>query len=64
MLLESLFYKNFPNIFIPNVFNVGDDSIAIIVLTHSNNTEFPLFLLLDVLVATYASISLISSLIV
>lgn len=53
LLLASLWVKNLPKILIPNVFKELVDSIAKIVLTHSNNTALPVFLLEEVVLATY-----------
>ena len=61
LLLESLFARNLPSIFIPSVLRVVVDSIVIIVLTDSYNTALPVFLLEVVFVATCANISKTSS---
>lgn len=52
LLFASLFRRNLPNILIPNVFKVLDDSIPKIVFTHSYSTALPEFLALLVLAAT------------
>lgn len=61
LLLASLWVKNLPKILIPKVFKEFVDSIAKIVLTHSNKTAFPVFLLEEVVLATLAKVSLTSS---
>ena len=53
LLLLSFSDKNLAKIFIPSVFKVLPDSIPIIVFTHSFRTAFPVFLVDDILVATY-----------
>lgn len=52
MLLLSLLDKNFPSTLIASILKVGVDSIDIIVLTHSEQIETPVFLFKEVLVAT------------
>lgn len=52
LLFASLCVKNLPKILIPKVFKELVDSIAKIVLQHSNKTAFPVFLLEDVVEAT------------
>ena len=52
MLLLSLLDKNFPSTLIAKILKVGVDSIDIIVLTHSEQIETPVFLFKEVLVTT------------
>ena len=56
MLLLSLLDKNFPSTLIARTLKVGVDSIDMIVLTHSEQTETPVFLFKDVFVATLRKI--------